>query len=228
MVQAADRSGRSFVLLCIPLRHQEIARFRFNNDIPVTLPHLLSASQTPHPGTGLTLCDLHTGLLPPSTSTPVHALNIMDIGFGHETSETKGRWTCIVQNAWLIAAVVVLIVCWDGDGVCDEQFRQRWRWWLLVATMMPAMYIVIVAAVAAYEVSAATRGSCRRRARTKLLAGSALLFGQSKCGTHTSSPTLTVSAGPAHIWWFALQAVYVRHICSFLCSANLHTCHNLR
>ncbi len=72
-------------------------------------------------------------------------------GFGGSATPSPGNrlFSTVAQTGWLVAAAVILILHWDDGGVCDEDFREKWRWWLLVATVAPGIYVVILAAAAA-------------------------------------------------------------------------------
>lgn len=42
---------------------------------------------------------------------------------------------------WLTVNTIVLILYRDDDEVCDETIRDKWRRWLVVYTIFPAVYL---------------------------------------------------------------------------------------
>lgn len=62
-------------------------------------------------------------------------------------------------TAWITADAVILNRHWGGGGeaICDDEaFRDKWRYWLLIFTMFPAISLVIV--VSALQLDTLFRG----------------------------------------------------------------------
>ena len=48
--------------------------------------------------------------------------------------------TCFVNFSEILAGVIVLSMYWSEDTTCDEEHRNRWRWWAIVACCRMAAY----------------------------------------------------------------------------------------